>query len=59
MTIPTPMCHDPQRPLLPTILTASKAHICRWSGVAASGHADERCDARSHVLSEYVDWRLG
>jgi hypothetical protein len=22
-------------------------------------HADERCDTRSHVMSEYVDWRFG
>jgi hypothetical protein len=22
-------------------------------------HADERCDTRSHVLRQYVDWRFG
>jgi hypothetical protein len=25
----------------------------------ATASADERCDTRSHVMSEYVDWRFG
>ena len=31
----------------------------RWPAGRFTAHAEMRCDTRSHVSSEYVDWRFG